>query len=251
LEILAVFAIQTINCARARVLHFSVLWLIELFSENGINLTSSHEKENYLITTTSSLSIDNLNNNDLNNLNSYAKSTTITSNASPNQSPSPNGLRRQSPTSFEHQLRIFIPNYDNLFDNNRGQQQPHSSRAGGSGMSDRRNMMGDRRMNSSMMDRQMVSKRRKFSWSFTIFPFLLSSLTEPLRFIIVAPQRHDGQSIIRRTPTQPRTDQSPLKQLPRRRKSIEWIEYQVGQSFEEEAQTAEDESVAADNLGEQ
>lgn len=41
-------------------------------------------------------------------------------------------------------------------DNCRG-QQPHSSRAGGSGMStDRRIMIGDRRINSSQMDRQMV-----------------------------------------------------------------------------------------------
>ena len=149
------------NCARARVLYiffFCTLINQKLFSENGINLNSSHEKETYLITTTSH-PIDNLNNNNLNNLNSYAKSTTITSNAT-NQSSSPNGHRRQSPTSFEQQLRIFIPNYDNLFDNTRGPQQPHSSRAGGSGMmpSDRRNMMGDRRMNSSMMDRQMVRK---------------------------------------------------------------------------------------------
>lgn len=88
-------------------------------------------------------------------MNSYAKTTTITStNPTANQSP--------SPPLIEHQLRILIPNYDDLLDNIRG-QQPHSSRAGGSGMSsDRRNMMGDRRMNSSMMDRQMVSQRKAF-----------------------------------------------------------------------------------------
>ena len=130
-----------------------------MLSENGINLNSSQQKENFLITT--SHSVDNFNNNNnLNNLNSYAKSTTITSsNASTNQPPSPTGhFQRQSPTSFEQQLRIYIPNYDDLIDNIRS-QQPHSSRAGGSGMStDRRNMMGDRRMNASMMDRQMVSK---------------------------------------------------------------------------------------------
>lgn len=90
-------------------------------------------------------------------MNSYAKSTTITStNAAILPPTSPTGhYQRQSPTSFEHQLRIFIPNYDDLLDNIRG-QQPHSSRAGGSGMSSDRRMMGDRRMNASMMDRQMV-----------------------------------------------------------------------------------------------
>lgn len=179
---------------------FSVLWLIKLFSENGINLNSSHQKDNFLITTTSH-SIDNFNNNNLNNLNSYAKSTTITStNAPTNQLSSPNGHRqqRQSPTSFEHQLRIFIPNYDNLFDNGRG-QQPHSSRAGGSGMSaDRRNMMGDRRMNSSMMDRQMVKFNGFKTFELWINRFPLN--IESLRFIIVvSPQFwHDGQSIIGR-----------------------------------------------------
>jgi hypothetical protein len=133
-----------------------------MLSENGINLNSSHQKDNFLITT--SHTVDNFNNNNLNNLNSYAKSTTITSTnaSSPNQSPpSPSGhYQRQSPTSFEHQLRIFIPNYDDLLDNIRG-QPPHSSRPGGSGMmpSDRRNMMGDRRMNTSIMGVPMVRIR--------------------------------------------------------------------------------------------
>lgn len=150
--------LKKIFCARARVLFFFCNLINQSLSENGINLNSSQQKDNFLITT--SHSIDNFNNNNLTNLNSYAKSTTITStNAPSNQSPSPTGhYQRQSPTSLEHQLRIFIPNYDDLLDNIRG-QQPHSSRgpAGGSGMSsDRRNMMGDRRMNSSMMDRQMV-----------------------------------------------------------------------------------------------
>lgn len=130
----------------------------QLLSENGINLNSSHQKDNFLITT--SHTNDTFNNNNLNNLNSYAKSTTITSTTNATTLPSsaspPVHFQRQSPTSFEQQLRIFIPNYDDIIDNIRG-QQPHSSRAGGSGMStDRRNMMGDRRMNSSMMDRQMV-----------------------------------------------------------------------------------------------
>lgn len=109
-----------------------------MFSENGININSSQQKDNFL-------NNHENNNNNLNNLNSYAKSTTIsTSNASSSNS---------SSTSFAHQLRILIPNYDNLLDTIRS-QQPHSSRAGGSGMqNDRRNMMmNDRRM----MDRQMV-----------------------------------------------------------------------------------------------
>lgn len=130
----------------------------QLLSENGINLNSSHQKDNFLITT--SHTNDSFNNNNLNNLNSYAKTTTITSSTNASSMPStastPGHFQRQSPTSFEQQLRIFIPNYDDIIDNIRG-QQPHSSRAGGSGMSsDRRNMMGDRRMNSSMMDRQNV-----------------------------------------------------------------------------------------------
>lgn len=111
-------------------------------SENGININSSHQKDNYLITTNSS---ENFNNNHLNNLNPYAKSTnststSISSSSSPTSSP-----------SIEHQLRIFIPNYDDLMDTIRS-QQPHSSRPGGSGMqNDRRNMMNDRRMNSMMV----------------------------------------------------------------------------------------------------
>lgn len=114
-----------------------------MFSENGININSSQQKDNFL-------NNHENNNNNLNNLNSYAKSTTIsTSNASSSSN--------SSSTSFAHQLRILIPNYDDLMDTIRS-QQPHSSRAGGgsgnSGMpNDRRNMMmNDRRM----MDRQMV-----------------------------------------------------------------------------------------------
>jgi hypothetical protein len=111
-------------------------------SENGININSSHQKDNYLITTNSS---ENFNNNHLNNLNPYAKSTNSTS-TSISSSPSP----PSSPT-IEHQLRILIPNYDDLMDTIRS-QQPHSSRPGGSGMqNDRRNMMNDRRMNSMMV----------------------------------------------------------------------------------------------------
>lgn len=138
----------------------------QLLSENGINLNSSHQKDNFLITTSHTNETFN-NNNNLNNLNSYAKSTTITSTTIPTSVPSsaspPVHFQRQPPTTFEQQLRIFIPNYDDIIDNIRG-QQPHSSRAGGSGMSsDRRNMMGDRRMNSSMMDRQMVSRNSSSS----------------------------------------------------------------------------------------
>jgi hypothetical protein len=162
-----------------------------LLSENGINnLTSSHQKDNNFLITTSH-SIDNFNNNNLNNLNSYAKSTTITSTnpSPPNLSPpSPNGhFQRQSPTSFEQQLRIFIPNYDDLLDNIRG-QQPHSSRAGGSGMpTDRRNMMSDRRMNSSMMDRQMVrlNINQRHSIAHVDLHYRFHSRLEPLRFVII------------------------------------------------------------------
>jgi len=113
-------------------------------SENGININSSHQKDNYLITTNSS---ENFNNNHLNNLNPYAKSTnststSISSSTSPTSTPLP---------TIEHQLRILIPNYDDLMDTIRS-QQPHSSRPGGSGMqNDRRNMMNDRRMNSMMV----------------------------------------------------------------------------------------------------
>jgi hypothetical protein len=64
----------------------------------------------------------NLNNANNNNLNPYAKSTTTT-----------------------------LLHHHHLIDNIRG-QQPHSSRAGGSGMQgDRRNMMNDRRMNPMMV----------------------------------------------------------------------------------------------------
>jgi hypothetical protein len=146
-----------------------------MLSENGIN--SSHQKDNFLITTNHSIA-DNLNNNNLNNLNSYAKSTTITTSSSTPSTVSPSSIQstssmptltghqhflRQSPPmsstlEIERQLRIYIPNYDDFIDTIRS-QQPHSSRAGGSGMSSdniRRNM-NDRRMNSSMMDRQSVS----------------------------------------------------------------------------------------------
>lgn len=149
-----------------------------MLSENGIN--SSHQKDNFLITTNHSIA-DNLNNNNLNNLNSYAKSTTITTSSSTpstassiqstSSTPTLTGhhhhhFHRQSPPmssttlEIERQLRIYIPNYDDFIDTIRS-QQPHSSggRAGGSGMSSdniRRNM-NDRRMNSSMMDRQSVS----------------------------------------------------------------------------------------------
>ena len=107
-------------------------------SENGININSSHQKDNYLITTNSS---ENFNNNDLNNLNPYAKSTTnLTTSTITSSSP-----------MIQHQLRILIPHYDDLMDTIRS-QQPHSSRPGGSGMqNDRRNMMNDRRMNSMMV----------------------------------------------------------------------------------------------------
>lgn len=104
-------------------------------------------------------------------MNSYAKSSTISASttitsSTIQQPPSPSSAshhghyqRQSSPTTFAHQLRILIPcsNYDNLMDNIRV-QQPHSSRAGSSGMqADRRNIMGDRRMNAPpMMDRQMV-----------------------------------------------------------------------------------------------
>lgn len=110
-------------------------------SENGININSSHQKDNYLNTTNSS---ENFNNNNLNNLNPYAKSTNSTSTS----------ISTSSTTSspmIEHQLRILIPHYDDLMDTIRS-QQPHSSRSGGSGMqNDRRNMMNDRRMNSMMV----------------------------------------------------------------------------------------------------
>lgn len=112
-------------------------------SENGINISSSHQKDNYLITTNSS---ENFNNNNLNNLNPYAKSTNSTS-----TSISSSSTTTPSTPTIEHQLRILIPHYDDLMDTIRS-QQPHSSRSGGSGMqNDRRNMMNDRRMNSMMV----------------------------------------------------------------------------------------------------
>lgn len=122
-----------------------------MLSENGIN--SSHQKDNFLITTNHSI-VDNLNNNNLNNLNSYAKSTTITTSSS---SPSLSSSSIQSTSMPDRQqLRIYIPNYDDFIDTIRS-QQPHSSRASGSGMSsDNRRSMNDRRLNP-MMDRQSVS----------------------------------------------------------------------------------------------
>lgn len=141
--------------------------LLIMFSENGINNISSPQfKDNNFIISTSHDNNTFINNN--NNLNSYAKSTTNSTNPS-NDSPSniptspttPSSSSSSSPSSsFAHQLRILIPNYDDLMDTIRS-QQPHSSNnrgAGGSGsgmQNDRRNMnmMNDRRM----MDRQMVS----------------------------------------------------------------------------------------------
>ena len=136
-----------------------------MFSENGINNISSPQfKDNNFIISTSHDNNTFINNN--NNLNSYAKSTTNTTNPSndppPNlpTSPTTSSSSPSSSSSFAHQLRILIPNYDDLMDTIRS-QQPHSSNnrgAGGSGagmQNDRRNMnmMNDRRM----MDRQMVS----------------------------------------------------------------------------------------------
>lgn len=133
-----------------------------MFSENGINNISSPQfKDNNFIISTSHENNTFINNN--NNLNSYAKSTTNSTldPSSPNLPTSPTSSSSISPSSpsssFAHQLRILIPNYDDLMDTIRS-QQPHSSRAGGSGsgmQNDRRNMnmMNDRRM----MDRQMVS----------------------------------------------------------------------------------------------
>lgn len=193
-----------------------------MLSENGIN--SSHQKDNFLITTNHSIA-DNLNNNNLNNLNSYAKSTTITtSSSSPSQpsssiqststtTPTLTGhhhFHRQSPpmsSSLERQLRIYIPNYDDFIDTIRS-QQPHSSRAGGSGMSsDIRRNMNDRRM----MDRQsvsivmnlisnavMVHNKKWFElWvedTNDVFFFYSESLR--VIFIATSKQWHDGQSFV-------------------------------------------------------
>lgn len=154
-------------CARARVL--SILYgfgnyylkknkhfveqnkkLLIMFSENGINNNSSPQyKDNNFILSSHD------NNSYNNNLNSYAKSTPNSTNSSNVSSPtiSPTSPT-PSPSSFAQQLRILIPNYDDLMDTIRS-QQPHSSRAGLGMQNDRRNMnmMNDRRM----MDRQMVS----------------------------------------------------------------------------------------------
>jgi hypothetical protein len=164
-----------------------------MFSENGINNISSPQfkDNNFISHENSTYSINhNLNNNSI-NLNSYAKSTTNStnsSNASPSILSSTNSTSSSTltspPTSFAHQLRILIPNYDDLMDTIRN-QQPHSSRAGGSGMqNDRRNMnmMNDRRMNSMMMmDRQMVSCQlnKTFTFANKLFPSLSLSLRTP------------------------------------------------------------------------
>jgi hypothetical protein len=123
-----------------------------MFSENGININSSPQyKDNNFILSSHE------NNSYNNNLNSYAKSTPNSTNSS--NASTPTNLQT-SPTpsspSFAHQLRILIPNYDDLMDTiTIRSQQPHSSRAGLGMQNDRRNMnmMNDRRM----MDRQMVS----------------------------------------------------------------------------------------------
>lgn len=122
-----------------------------MFSENGIINSSPQYKDNNFILSSHD------NNSYNNNLNSYAKSTpnsTNSSNAStPKNVPSSPSSSPASP-SFAHQLRILIPNYDDLMDTIRS-QQPHSSSRGMGNGNDRRNMnmMNDRRM----MDRQMVS----------------------------------------------------------------------------------------------
>lgn len=156
-----------------------------MFSENGIinNISSPQFKDNnFIISTSHENNIaysNNFNNNNNLNLNSYAKSTsnstissivsspilstspTLSSSSSPS-SPS----STTSPTSFAHQLRILIPNYDDLMDTLRS-QQPHSSRAGGSGgMQNDRRVMNDRRMNS------MVSHNLSFVESDFLIHFL-------------------------------------------------------------------------------
>lgn len=117
-----------------------------MFSENGIINSSPQYKDNNFILSSHD------NNSYNNNLNSYAKSTPNSTNSS-NASPPPISPP-SSPTSpaFAHQLRILIPNYDDLMDTIRS-QQPHSSRAGMGNDRRNMNMMNDRRM----MDRQMVS----------------------------------------------------------------------------------------------
>lgn len=111
-----------------------------MFSENGININSSPQyKDNNFILSSHD------NNSYNNNLNSYAKSTPNSTNSSNASTPTISPTSSSPP--FAHQLRILIPNYDDLMDTIRS-QQPHSSRAGLGMQNDRRNMnmMNDRRM---------------------------------------------------------------------------------------------------------